>query len=61
MVEGDGFMYYNCYRYHNRKKGAFIIIALGLIFLLLYDCPLNKLFVCCSDEFIGDEDDCECK
>ncbi|MCK9470889.1 MAG: hypothetical protein M0Q88_03960 [Bacilli bacterium] len=54
-------MYYNCYRYHNRKKGTFIIIALGLIFLLLYDCPLNKLFVCCSDEFVGDEDDCECK
>lgn len=62
-------MYNNCFNYYpyqncnpyNKKKGVFIAIALGIIFLLIFDSPLHESLVCCSDEFLGDEDDCDCK
>lgn len=62
IMEGDGFLFYNNYYYcQNRKKGIFIGIALGILFLLLFDSSFNKLLTYHNDEFHGDEDDCDCK
>lgn len=56
-------MYYNYYNYYRNcnYKNMFIVILFILIFLIIFDSPLHNFIANDSDEFHGDEDDCDCK
>ena len=58
---GNNYNYYYNYYIDSKKRRMFLVILFIIIFLFLFQSPLKNALADYSDEFLGDEDDCDSK